>query len=532
VQTTANSQSRYDPLPSFAVSRQLKVTDRAIIQLASSVVRGDPIKSLVELITNSDDSYRRMGSSNETSFGRITISFERQKSTVTVLDFAEGMDAQTMDQCVGTYGSETSGFATGCSVRGFYGRGLKEAILGLGSGSVQSIKHGCYHECALYENGFYVRKEQRRASLFDYIDLGIPYGRNGTKITIMMSKTKRLQTFGWLAYTLSNHIALRDIMQSRQRRILVSDSARSEILSYKPPRGKVVLQKSGIPISGYDATVELTVYLCDRPLSQEGYTRNGGIVIRSRNAIHEATLFKFDYSPYATKLFGEVRCDYIDELMARGELVVGDKRDGLDPHHPFTKALRKAVENQLEAIVEQEMDTSENEANLQGEDLKRRFSVVLYEVNRLAFRMMRDSIRYERSPEGKASLSHKQSARPGRASSRNGPCFPTVFKGIRLSSVQDPRSRVYFDKSTGIINIATKAPSVAMYFRDPQENKELLTLIAELVSDIVFFELAAMVSENTASEEIACVFNSLKNRYAHLIHKSIQNEAIPSVVAE
>ena len=119
----------------------------------------------------------------------------------------------------------------------------------------------------------------------------------------------------------------------------------------------------------------------------------------------------------------------------------------------------------------------------------------------------------------------KQQGSPnGNAPSRERPHFHTVFKGIRLSSLQDPRLGVYFDRSSGIINIATKAPSVAMYFRNPEENKELLTLIAELVGDIVFFELASMACDNTGSDQITETFNSLKNRYAHLIHKSIQSE--------
>jgi hypothetical protein len=526
-----NSSTTPELMPGFAVSRQLRVTDRAIIQLANSVVRGDPIKSLVELITNSDDSYRRMGSSGETSFGRIVVSFNEQRNTMTVLDFAEGMDVLTMDECVGTYGSEMSGFTRGYSVRGFYGRGLKEAVLGLGSGTVQSIKRGYYHECALYENGFYVRKDQRRASLSDYIELGIPYAMNGTRITINISKIKRLPSLGWLSYTLSNHIALRDIMQSQQRRIVLSSGARSEVLSYKPPRGKLILKKSRIPIPGYEATMDLTVYLCDRPLSQEGYTREGGIVIRSRDVIHEATLFKFDYSPYAARLFGEVRCDYIDELMSKGELVVDDKRDGLDPHHPFTRSVKKAVESQLEPLVEQEMAAVESEADLYREDLKKRLDTVLYEANRLAFRIMRDSIRYARNDGRGASLQKQKGSRNGHALSQETPHCQTVFKGIRLSSFQDPRLRVYFDKSSGIINIATKAPSVAMYFHNPEENKELLTLIAELVSDIVFFELATMACDNTGSDQIAQTFNSLKNRYAHLIHKSIQSEVVLSVGA-
>ncbi|HXZ98440.1 MAG TPA: hypothetical protein VED24_03645 [Candidatus Acidoferrum sp.] len=533
MQSITNPSPGQDPVHDIAVGRQLRVTDRAIIQLASSVVRGDPIKSLVELITNSDDSYRRMGASKETSFGRLSVSLDKSKNTMTVLDFAEGMDAQTMDESVGTYGSETSGFANGCSVRGFYGRGLKEAILGLGSGSVQSIKQGHYHECALYENGFYVRKERRRASLLDYIDLGIPYAKSGTRITITISKIKRLPSFRWFSYTLSNHIALRDIMQSRQRRIVLSDGTKSEILSYRPPRGRLVLQKARISIPGYEASMDLTVYMCDRPLIQEGYTRDGGILVRSRNAIHEATLFRFDYNSCASRLFGEVRCDYIDELMSRGELVVGDKRDGLDPHHPFTKALRKAVECELEPIVEHETAALESEANLQGEDLKARLNVALYEANRLAFRIMRDSIRYQRSSDRNLLSSRKQGTKTDASStSRERPYFPVVFKGIRLSSLQDPRLRVYFDRPTGIINIATKAPSVAMYFCNPHEKKELLTLVAELVSDIVFFELATIVSDNAGSDDVAQVFNSLKNRYAHLIHKSIQCETDASTIVQ
>jgi hypothetical protein len=527
-----NSSATSGLMPGFAVSRQLRVTDRAIIQLASSAVRGDPIKSLVELVTNSDDSYRRMGTCNETSFGRITVSFDERKNTMTVLDFAEGMDVNTMDECVGTYGGETSGFTKGCSVRGFYGRGLKEAILGLGSGTVQSIKQGYYNECAICENGFYVRKEQRRVSLADYVELGIPFAKNGTRITITIGKIKHLPSFGWLSYTLSNHIALRDIMQSHQRRIILSGVGRSEILSYKPPRGKLILKKLGIPIPGYEANMDLTVYTCDRPLNQEGYTRDGGIVVRSRNVIHEATLFKFDYSPYATKLFGEVRCDYIDEMMSKGELVVDDKRDGLDPHHPFTRSLRKAVECQLEPIVEREMAAVESEADLYHEDLKKRFNIVLYEANRLAFRIMRHSIRYTRDGGGSALSLRQRRSHNRNGSSRDTPQLRTVFKGIRLSSLQDPRIRVYFDRSTGIINIATKAPSVAMYFHDPQENKELLTLIAELVSDIVFLELATIISENSGSGQIAQIFHSLKNRYAHLIHKSIQSEVVLSAGAD
>jgi hypothetical protein len=510
----------------IAVSRRLEVTDRAIIQLANSVVRGDPVKSLVELVTNSDDSYRRLACRNETSFGRIVVTIDKRQNTLTVLDFAEGIDVDSMDQCVGKYGGDVSGFSTGYNVRGFYGRGLKEAVLGLGSGKIQSIKQGFYNECMLCDDGMYLRRERRVASLSDYVDLGIPYRRSGTRIILLVAKGKKMPAFGWISYSLSNHVALRDIMQSASRRIILTDGERSEILTHKRPAGKLILQRHGIPIPGFDASLDLTVYTSDRPLAQEGYTRDGGIIVRSKNAIHDATLFKFDNSPYASKFFGELRCDYIEQLMSKGELVIDDKRDGLDPHHPFTKALRKAAESQLEPLVDHEMAKQAPYADKIDVDLKQRFDVALWEVNKLAARLMRGVRRYEHhSATHGSTINHPiKKLNKAEASRTGGSTCPILFKEIRFNSNQDPRVRVYLDKAAGTINIATRAPSVAMYYDCDKQSKEFLTLVAELVSDIVFFELACVVSNEMGGRDITDVYAILKNRYAHLIHRSMRGQ--------
>jgi hypothetical protein len=330
-------------------------------------------------------------------------------------------------------------------------------------------------------------------------------------------------------------------MQSPRRRVILTDGQRSEILNYKPPRGKLVLRARAIPIPGLEATLDLTVYKSDRPLNQEGYTRDGGLLIKSRNAIHDATLFKFDYDPYAASLFGEVRCDYIEELMAKGELVVGDKRDGLDSHHPFTKALRKVVEAELQPLVEQDVDQQQDESKVMSNDLRRRFDTVLWEVNRLAIRLMRNSMRYGRPPASPgrdgASDSPKSPRNEGTELSERVeiPLSQLLFKGIKLNPRQDPRVRVYLDNATGIINIATRAPSVAMYYDQPQENGEFLTLIAELISDSVCFELASLMSSNGKSDLMPEIFTSLKNKYSHLVHRTMregteEKETLPSLL--
>jgi hypothetical protein len=345
---------------------------------------------------------------------------------------------------------------------------------------------------------------------------------------IQLTKVKNFPRFEWIKYNLSNHVTLRDLMQSPRRRVILTDGQRSEILSYKPPHGKLVLRAKAILIPGFPATLDLTVYKSDRPLNQEGYTRDGGLLIRSRNAIHDATLFKFDYDPYAADLFGEVRCDYVEELMAKGELVVGDKRDGLDSHHQFTKALRKVVETELQPLIEHDLDQQEDETKVVSNDLRRRFDTVLWQVNRLAIRLMKSSMRYGKTPDhlrrdGTSNISRSSRNERTEPNERSEtPLSQLLFKGIRLNPSQDPRVRVYLDNTTGIINIATRAPSVAMYYDQPQENGEFLTLIAELISDIVCFELASLISSNGKPDLMPEIFTSLKNKYSHLIHRTMQ----------
>ena len=508
---------------SIVISRPVHVADRALLQLAASVVRGDPVKSIVELITNADDSYRRLGFRNDASYGRIIVTLDVASNLLTVLDFAEGIDANRVDECIGTYGSDESGFSEGYAVRGFYGRGLKEAILGLGSGIVRSIKDGVYVECRISEEGVYVRHKERRAVPADNTELGIPYGRNGTRITILMSKCKRSLNYNWLKYALTNHTSLRDIVQSPQRRLILNDGHHSAILTYKPPYGKLLLERRGVQIPGFDAVLDITLYLSPRPLDQDGYARDGGILIRSKNAIHDATLFKYDSDPYASRIFGEIRCDYIEELMARGELVIGDKRDGLDVHHPFTKSLRRLVEKELERFVENERSSCEVETVLVSEDLNHRLNAALWEANRLAVQILRNSIRHSHTRRTllRGAL-HDRGRSDQRVAEADGErrLSQLLFNGIRLNSRQDPRVRVYFDRSSGIINIATRSPSVAMYFAD-DEYDGFLTLVAELIGDIVFYELANHCS-NGDQERHQHLYNVFKNKYAHLIHKSVR----------
>src|SRR3990172_195021 len=123
-------------------SRKLQYADRVALQQADQAIRKDVLRALVEIITNSNDSYARLESTGAAVSGEIVIEIQRrhQNSVIRVRDFAEGMDDARMDMVVGTYGEATSGLKEDQRVRGMWGRGLKDAIFGLGFGYVRSVK--------------------------------------------------------------------------------------------------------------------------------------------------------------------------------------------------------------------------------------------------------------------------------------------------------------------------------------------------------------------------------------------------------
>ena len=80
-------------------------------------MRGRIERGLVELITNSDDSYRNLEEEGKRTSGKIRVEIERRKmgqpSTVIVRDRAEGMDRVEMYHELGGLGERTWGFEKG-----------------------------------------------------------------------------------------------------------------------------------------------------------------------------------------------------------------------------------------------------------------------------------------------------------------------------------------------------------------------------------------------------------------------------------
>ena len=358
------------------------LTKRGFSQDAQEAMRSDIYRALVELITNSDDSYARLESREGRRMnGRIRIEIERRQHsnwTLIVRDRAEGMSDKEMKEKLTPIGGQTSEFDSGANVRGLLGRGGRD-VAAFGPVTWDSIKDGRHSRLLLEPNGDYVLYESEKATPQVRRPLRIPRG-NGTVVTVDVDKNYRYPQHKKLCEKLPLYCSLRDIMSDRNRRLILFDlknkDHKGDRLLYSRPEGELRIDEEIVIPKYPDATARLQIWQHPTRFDENKRDsfRENGIVVKSRRAIHEITLFGLESDPYAEWFFGRLECPYIDTLVNEYDhrftereshpdtnptRLISRHRDGLDNEHPFTKALFRAAQELLELLVEQEKQADE-----------------------------------------------------------------------------------------------------------------------------------------------------------------------------
>jgi hypothetical protein len=622
----------------IAVERKLHIDGRVAELQAQATIKKDIILALVELITNSDDSYRRLENAHLEADGRIIIELMRKRhdAIIRVLDFAEGFDDITMDDRISKYGGDTSGFTEKLGGRGYWGRGLKEAMIGMGSGSVQSIKNNTYYECFL-EKLEYTRNEPINVTKQIRQNLGIM--DNGTLVEIRVTNDSvRIPQYGTLKNNLEFFYALRDIITNQKRQLMLIEKntnekiERSEQLSYKLPRG-VLYKRVSCPIQNYtEAYVHMEIYESNEPLSgyaEEGFLRENGILVCSKGSIVDVTLTrKYEENDYARHLYGHATCDYIDHLLRTEKIpIIRGDRGGLDWAHPFCKAVDSVLAKEIAEYVKiAEKRAKDDQKKVESEKTRKRYIAALPKINDIAkaeldrvqgagegkglghivripvsgFEFDPDFVNVAINKEGTLSLKAvlpyvvpydrqititsdaeeiipltkdivftegdadnatglavghikivgKQVGAEGIMTARVDNLKAEVyikvvskrkppderepakksglFKKVVFNKDGEPRRRVHYETESGNIVIATRAPSIAMYFGldgEGQEEGHCQVMLAELVVETICKVIAKKQIESgkelvvgEKSDSINRVTQNLINKYADKIH--------------
>jgi hypothetical protein len=380
------------------ISRKLQYADRVALQQADQAIRKDVLRALVEIITNSNDSYSRLEDSGKSASGEIMIDVWRKhkNSIIRVRDFAEGMDDARMDKVVGTYGEATSGMKEDLHVRGMWGRGLKDAIFGLGYGYVISIRdETLYHSSLLLKEGVPTFDLDEPTPVTEELrtKYGIPEG-NGTVIEIVVSREDvKIPQFENMRNYLQRHFELRTIMANQSRLIILrhltgTDKIREEyVLSYKPPKGEMVLDEQ-FEIEGYPASARLQLLRSTIQLStrgEEGDYADAGLLVISQGTVISLTMLKFENDPYASFFYGSLECDYLHDLLKNDEPVLTATRDGINWSLPFAKALKHSVESRIEPLVQIEREHAIQDEQIKlDKQLRKKLDKTVRELNVIA----------------------------------------------------------------------------------------------------------------------------------------------------
>jgi hypothetical protein len=369
----------------------LEYTKRHGYMTAQSAVR-DLYDGLVELITNSDDSYYR--ARNEKGQILIEVAHKHKgKSQVIVRDRAEGMTLEEMRNKIKKVGELTGAEGD----RSFMGRGAKDCAV-LGKVTFESIKDNKYHKCEVLPSmDFIPYGPSTRATKDIRKRLSIPRG-NGMVVTIDVEQNIRVPRHDTLLSDLRWHYALRDIMHSDLGRKVflrnLNEDARPDPIIHDDPAGELVTDEE-FEVPGYPGAIaHLTLYRANDPLEDpfDKRFRRSGVLIKGERAIHEVTLFvsEIENDPYAKYYFGRLVCPFIDKLCKdyderRKEGVphlennpnllidpnrqLGLRREG----HPFTKALFQIPTERLRALVARDKEKErEKHIQIENEETTRR----------------------------------------------------------------------------------------------------------------------------------------------------------------
>ncbi len=392
----------------------LSAESRYMRQNMEMAMRGRIERGLVELITNSDDSYRELEEEGKEVSGKIIIEIERRKkgnSVVMVKDRAGGMSREDMYMKLGTLGRRTSGFETGKLRRGLHGRGARD-VAAFGIVHFESIKNDYYNHLIIpislkcrFINEYPIKATQEIRN-----KLGIPKG-NGTVVTIEVNSRFPVPQHESLSKDFRRYFSLRDLFSDIKREVILKDLNKSRIdkLIYRYPEGEIVFDED-ITIPNYPmAKAHLKILrhptafdVCQLPIRE-------GILIKSSVAIHDCGYFDLDAEPLAWRFSGILKCDYIDTLILdydnREEANIDNPnhpednplrllhptRDGLIREHPFVQQLYRASESRLKRFINELKEVEGlQKHDVTNEDLNKKLQNLSKDISKLFERKLNE----------------------------------------------------------------------------------------------------------------------------------------------
>jgi len=387
---------------------RVEYTDRAFSQDAQQAMKGEIIRGLIELITNSDDAYVDVDLSRGHP-GRILVQVEHRKNQpwhVVVRDRATGIE--DLVGRITKLGGRSSGFEHGRQKRGNLGRGAKD-LAAFGPVTFRTIHSGRFCELVLRPDGSWEELVPgRKVTESDRQLVGATRG-SGTMVEIVVDPQFRCSRHPTLITALSTHFALRDIMSDPLRKVFLTNlnTEQEDLLCYAYPDDDVIVDEQ-VVMPDFGSTAHLRIWRLPERCDEGPWdnSRPNGILIKGERAIYENTLFDLESNMHSGWFGGELRCALIDELARQYDdrLQQGwapdpmnpmnpvlRGRDGLERNHPVYASIKAAVQPHLARLVAMEAERAEaDEDRSVSQETRRALDAAARELGRMINEEMRD----------------------------------------------------------------------------------------------------------------------------------------------
>ena len=403
-----------------AISFDYEIGPQAAQDRAKQFMGGKIVRGIVELLTNSDAAYARLGDGRQRKHRPIDVTVNHPDRYFEIKDRAGGMSPDTVRE------KFTKGGATSTAGhRGYFGLGAKDCAV-FGSLELRTVDGEGRHSAVEIPGDFIACKRRHGdATVLDYERIhGEGRRFSGTAIRINVDSSERggarIPRLETLKRELRTHYALRSLLGRNRVRLAVITRKKSdeatltypgfpwennhrakeiehtelEIPHYPGSRPRLVLYKFPEPIDGdpKDETFEGFVLIGSGDIADYGFTLAG-----LENQTHAKRLAGRLDDMYIQSLLDEYRVEGASETNP-SPVVSQDRKHrngGLEDSHPYTKALMKALRPILQKALE-EMQGESKGAERAG------ISEELEEVNRNAGRFLSDMFDAEgQGPEPK-----------------------------------------------------------------------------------------------------------------------------------
>lgn len=346
--------------------KNLPIKARVVRQDSKSSIVGY-LDAIVELVTNSDDSYKRLEQKGDRRSGIIEIYISRKKGglcgELQIRDYAEGIDYEKM-QKVYPYGEKSSDIES-YSVRGFFGRGLKQAILAFGEGEIHSFQDGKYTGLKIWWNeeeqkAEFQEIENLSAEEKDHLNLG-----NAPCETLIIIRNKfndedyKSPQYDSLKSQLVTHFALREIFSSKERiiNLIVKDwkdtNKEPNVKFVFPSPFKERINETKI-MPGFNDKLNIKIFESQDPLQYGKPCGLSGLMITLKKANIDQSLFSYEHDEAAFYFFGTVECPGLFERIKNdSKNLIEANRSGLNWRHPYCKEIRQCCDSVLKPLVEE-----------------------------------------------------------------------------------------------------------------------------------------------------------------------------------